>query len=60
MGAILWCGIVRVVYAASIEAMSAYVNQIMIPCGEIAARSPFAKIEITGGVLAEEAIKLFR
>lgn len=60
MGAILWCGIGRVVYAVSIEAMSAHLGQIMIPCAEIAARSPFAKIEITGGVLTDEAINLFR
>lgn len=60
MGAILWCGIGRVVYAASIAQMSTHLGQIMIPCAEIAAKTPFAKIEITGGVLAEEALKLFR
>jgi tRNA(adenine34) deaminase len=60
MGAIVWCGITRVVYAASLAQLSAMIGQIMIPAVEIADKSPFAKIEITGGVLADEAIKLFR
>lgn len=59
MGAILWCGIGRVVYAASIVQLSAHIGQIAISCTEIANKTPFAKIEITGGVLATEAIKLF-
>jgi len=60
MGAIVWCGISRVVYAASIAELSAHIGQVMITCTEIAAKASFANIEITGGVLAEEAIKLFR
>jgi tRNA(Arg) A34 adenosine deaminase TadA len=59
MGAILWSRIGRVVYAASIEELSTKLGQIMMPCAEIAARTPFQAIEITGGVLAEEALKLF-
>ena len=59
MGAILWSRIARVVYAASIEELSTKLGQIMVPCAEIAARTPFHTIEITGGVLAEEALKLF-
>ena len=59
MGAILWCRIGRVVYAASIEELSTKLGQIMVPSAEIAARTPFHTIEITGGVLAEEALKLF-
>ena len=59
MGAIIWCGIGRVVYAASIEELSTKLGQIMVPCAEIAARTPFHTIEITGGVLAAEALKLF-
>jgi hypothetical protein len=31
----------------------------MVPCAEIAAKSPFAPISITGGVLADEAMSLF-
>jgi len=60
MGAIVWCGISRVVYAASIAELSAHIGQVMITCTEIAAKASFANIEITGGVLAEEAMKLFR
>jgi tRNA(Arg) A34 adenosine deaminase TadA len=59
MGAILWSRIGRVVYAASIEELSTKLGQIMVPCAEIAARTPFHTIEITGGVLAEDALKLF-
>ncbi len=59
MGAILWCRIGRVVYAASIEELSTKLGQIMVPSAEIAARTPFHTIEITGGVLAAEALKLF-
>jgi tRNA(Arg) A34 adenosine deaminase TadA len=59
MGAILWSRIGRVVYAASIDELSSKLGQIMVPCAEIAARTPFHTIEITGGVLADEALKLF-
>jgi tRNA(Arg) A34 adenosine deaminase TadA len=59
MGAILWSRIGRVVYAASIEQLSTKLGQIMVPCAEIAARTPFHAIEITDGVLADEALKLF-
>jgi hypothetical protein len=34
-------------------------GQVMITAMEIADKAPFAKIDITGGVLADEAIKLF-
>jgi tRNA(Arg) A34 adenosine deaminase TadA len=60
MGAIIWCGIGRLVYAASIVELSAHMGQIMISCSEIADKAPFAKIEIKGGVLADEALDLFR
>jgi tRNA(adenine34) deaminase len=60
MGAIVWCGITRVVYAASLAQLKAIVGQIDISATEIAAKTQFAKIEITGGVLANEAITLFR
>ena len=59
MGAILWCGIARVVYAASIEQLATKLGQIMVPSAEIAARTPFHSVAITGGVLAEEALRLF-
>ena len=60
MGAIVWCGIGRVVYAASINQLSTKIGQIMISCTEVAKRTPFAEIGITGGVLADEALALFK
>lgn len=60
MGAILWCGIGRVVYAASIDQLATKIGQIMISCTEIAKQTPFAEIDITGGVLADEALALFK
>ncbi len=59
-GAILWCGFGRLVFAASVEQIAAKMNQINVASAEIAAKAPFAKISITGGVLADEAVKLFR
>jgi tRNA(Arg) A34 adenosine deaminase TadA len=59
MGAIVWCGIKRVVYGASIAQLAAHIGQIMLISTEVAKRTPFETIEITGGVLADEAIKLF-
>jgi tRNA(Arg) A34 adenosine deaminase TadA len=60
MGAIVWCGIARVVYGASIVQLAAKMGQIMISDAEIADRIPFADIALTGGVLAEESLKLFK
>lgn len=60
MGAIIWCHIGRVVYAASIPQLATLMDQIMMPSTEIAARETFAPVAITGGVLADEAMALFR
>jgi tRNA(adenine34) deaminase len=60
MGAIIWCGIGRVVFAASIEQLATKIGQIMITAEDVAARTPFAQIDITGGVLANEAMALFK
>jgi tRNA(adenine34) deaminase len=60
MGAIVWCGIGRVVYAASIDQLATKIMQIMIPCAEVAKQTPFAEIDITGGVLADDALALFK
>ena len=60
MGAIVWCGIGRVVYAASINQLATKIGQIMISCTEIAKQTPFAEFDITGGVLADEALALFK
>jgi len=59
MGAILWCGFGRLVFAASVEQLSTKINQIMISSADLAAKAPYAPISITGGVLADEAMKLF-
>lgn len=59
MGAILWCKMGRVVYAASIEQLSKRIGQIMLTSQQLADAAPFAHIELTGGVLAQEALALF-
>ncbi len=60
MGAILWCGFSRLVYGASIAELETRIGQIMLTSQSIAGAAPFAHIEITGGVLAKEALALFR
>ena len=60
MGAILWCRISRLVFAASVQQLAAVLDQIMISSADIAAKAPFAPMAITGGVLADEAMQLFR
>ena len=59
MGAIIFCGIGRLVFAASVQQLATKMDDIMISSAEIAARATFAPIKITGGVLAEEAMQLF-
>ena len=58
-GAIIWCGIRRVVYAASIAELATKMDQIMMTSAEIAATASFSPLAITGGVLSEEALSLF-
>jgi tRNA(adenine34) deaminase len=60
MGAILFCRIGRLVFAASIEQLATTRDQITISSADIAASAPFVPITITGGVLADEAMQLFR
>jgi tRNA(Arg) A34 adenosine deaminase TadA len=60
MGAIVWCHLGRLVFAASVEQLATKIDQIMIPCAEVAAKAPFVPISITGGVLADEAMTLFK
>jgi tRNA(adenine34) deaminase len=59
IGAILWCGIGRVVFAASVSQLATRLDQIMMSSAEVAATARFAPLSITGGVLAEEAMRLF-
>jgi tRNA(Arg) A34 adenosine deaminase TadA len=60
MGAILWSRFGRLVFAASVQQLSSKISQIMISSAEVAGKTPFAPIEITGGVLADEAMALFK
>jgi tRNA(adenine34) deaminase len=60
MGAILWCRIQRLVFAASVTQLATAIDQIMLSSAEVAAAAKFAPIEITGGVLADEAMALFK
>ena len=59
MGAILWCRFSRLVFAASIQQLAMTRDQIMISSADIAAKALFVPIAITGGVLADEAMRLF-
>lgn len=59
MSAIVWCGIGRVVFAASIEQLATKIGQIMLTSQAVADATPFETIAITGGVLATEAMALF-
>lgn len=58
-GAIIWCGIGRIVFAASVDQLATKLDQIMMSSQEIVDRETFVPVEITGGVLAEEALALF-
>jgi tRNA(adenine34) deaminase len=60
MGAIIWCRIGRLVFAASVQQLATALDQIMMSSADIAAKAPFVQIAITGGVLADEAMQLFR
>jgi len=59
MGAIVWCGIGRVVFAASIDELATKIGQIMLTSRAVADAAPFASIALTGGVLSAEALALF-
>ena len=59
MGAVIWCRVGRLVFAASIAQLATKIDQIMVTSTEIADKERFAPITITGGVLAEEAMALF-
>lgn len=59
MGAILWCRVGRLVFAASVAQLATRIDQIMVSSAELAEKTKFAPIAITGGVLADEAMQLF-
>jgi tRNA(adenine34) deaminase len=60
MGAILWCRVGRLVFAASVTQLASKIDQIMLSSAEVAAKAPFVPITITGGVLADDAMQLFK
>ncbi len=60
MGAIIWCGIGRLVYAASVTQLSTKLDQIALSAEDVAQKAPFAPIDIAGGVLADDAMRLFK
>jgi tRNA(Arg) A34 adenosine deaminase TadA len=59
MGAIIWCGFKRLVYAASIAQLSTKIGQIDVTARQIANATPFANLEISGGLLAASSLGLF-
>jgi tRNA(adenine34) deaminase len=59
MGAIVWCGAGRLVFAASVPQIGSLMNQIVITSAEVAARAKWDPTDITGGVFADEAMQLF-
>lgn len=59
MGAIIWCGIKRLVFAATITQMSTRIGQIDITAKQIANAAAFSNIEIAGGFMSAEAMRLF-
>jgi len=59
MGAIIWCGIRRLVYAASIAQLATKLGQIGITSQQIADATQFRDIEIAGGLLSGNAMRLF-
>ncbi len=59
MGAIIWCGFKRLVYAASIDQLATKMGQIDVAARQIANAAPFADIEISGGLLSGNAMRLF-
>jgi tRNA(Arg) A34 adenosine deaminase TadA len=60
MGAIVFCGLGRLVFAASVPQIGTVGNQIMITSAEVAARAKWDPIKITGGVFADWAMQLLR
>ena len=59
MGALIWCGVRRVVFAAPIEELSTRIGQIATSSHDILAAASFADMEIKGGVLLAEAMAMF-
>jgi tRNA(Arg) A34 adenosine deaminase TadA len=59
MGAIIWCGFQRLVYAASIAQLATKIGQIDVTARQIANAASFTSIEISGGLLSGNSLRLF-
>jgi tRNA(Arg) A34 adenosine deaminase TadA len=59
VGAIIWSRLGRLVFGASKLQLPTKLATFKFTSAEIAAKAPFAPIPITGGVLADEEVKLF-
>ena len=57
MGAIIFAGIGRVVFGASIAEISRFYKQIDIPASEVAQRG-FGNVEVKGGIMVEQCLNL--
>jgi tRNA(adenine34) deaminase len=49
-----------VVFAAFLDQIATKMGQIMISAAEVVDKTPFETVDITGGVLASEAVALFK
>ncbi|MFG1477292.1 nucleoside deaminase [Xanthobacter sp. V4C-4] len=59
IGAIIWSGLSRVVFGASVDDLAPRIGPIALSAREVAQRTPFARVAFTGGVLRAEALALF-
>jgi tRNA(adenine34) deaminase len=59
-GAFIWAGVSRVVFGASIEELIDAGQPQIKTSSEALIRTAFIKVELTGGVLAAEALKVVR
>lgn len=57
MSAIVFAGISKVVFGASIAEISRYYKQIDIPASEVAQRG-FGNVEVKGGIMVEQCLNL--
>ena len=59
-GAIIWAGVSRVVFGASIQQLMKVGQPQIDTSSEALIRTAFINVELTGGVLAEEALEVVR
>ena len=59
-GAIIWAGVSRVVFGASIQELIEAGQPQINTSSEALIKTSFVSVELTGGVLADEALKVVR